>query len=78
MQRAQSTATTPIHFQPQATRVLPGHGTGAFEDAVNDAEYLAEDSSLQTVLAIAGNVIGGAVLLAMMLALPYLVSALLG
>lgn len=71
MQRACRTNTTPIHFQSQAARVMPGHGTGAMEAAINDDEYLAEASPLRMALAIAGNVIGGSLLLATVLAIQY-------
>lgn len=77
MQRAQPTETTPIHFRSQATRVLPGHGTGDFERAVNDDDYHGEGSPLHVAFATAGNVFGGSVLLAAMLALPYLIAGLL-
>jgi hypothetical protein len=77
MQRAQSKGTTPIHFQSQATRVLPGHGTGALEAAVNDDEYLAKVAPLQLALEVAGNAIGGALLLASAVSLPYLVAGLM-
>ena len=78
MQRAQPTGTTPIHFQSQATRVIPGHGTGNFAQALNDDDYHAEESPLRTALAIVVNVFGGSLLLAAMIALPYLVSMLRG
>jgi hypothetical protein len=77
MQRAQSKDATPIHFQSQATRILPGHGKGALEPAVNDDEYLAEATPLQVALEVAGNVIGGALLFALAVSLPHLIAGLL-
>ena len=77
MQRARTRETTPIHFQSQATRVLPGHGGGDLEPAVNDDDYHGEESPLFVALAMAGNVFGGSVLLASLLALPYLIAGFL-
>jgi hypothetical protein len=77
MQRAQPRDTTPIHFQSQATRLLPGHSTGDLEQAVNDDDYHGEESPLYLALAMVGNVFGGSVLLAAMLALPYLIAGFL-
>lgn len=78
MQQAQPRHATPIHFQSQATRLLPGHGTGLQEQAVNDDDYHAEgESPLRTVLAVTANVLGGAVLFAAMFYLPHLAAAIL-
>lgn len=77
MQRARTGATTPIHFQSQATRVLPGNGAGDLEQAVNDDDYHGEEPPLYLALATVGNVFGGSVLLASLLALPYLIAGFL-
>lgn len=63
--------------QAQATRVLPGHGTGAQDQASNDDVYHDENSPLRMVLSVLGNVIGGGLLLYGMFALPHLVGGLL-
>ena len=74
MQRAQTREATPIHFHSQATRILPGHGTGLSAEAVNDSGYVEEDSGLRLVVSVLGNVLGGALLLASMFVLPQLVA----
>ena len=77
MQRAvlQQTIVTPIHSQ--ATRMIPGHGTGLDHQASNDESYLEESSLWRWLLALLGNVIGGSVLLSTMFVLPHLVSKFL-
>lgn len=78
MQQAQTRETTPIHFESQASRVLPRHGAGALEQAVNDDDYRAEgESQLRLALEVAANVLGGTALLASMYYLPHLVAAIL-
>lgn len=75
MQRALS--TTPIHFQTQATRTLPGHGTGLSAKAVNDGEFHDEPSRLRMVCAVLANVFGGALMLVSMFVLPHIVAGFL-
>lgn len=74
MQRAVFRVTTPIHFQSQATRVLPGHGTGLSAEAVNDDDFHEQPSSLRMVFSVLGNVLGGVLLLASMFVLPHVVA----
>jgi len=77
MQRAifQPTSITPL--QIQATRVLPGHGTGAEEQAVNDEVYDDKNTLAREVFAVLINVVGGALLLSGMLFLPYVIAGIL-
>ena len=77
MRRAVFQQITPIQFQSQATRVLPGHGTGAQERAVNDDDYHAETAPIRVIFAVLGNVVGGALLLACMFVLPQIVAGIL-
>lgn len=74
MQRAISRDTTPIHFHSQATRILPGHGTGLSAEAVNDNDYQERPSSLRMAITVLANVLGGGVLLASLFVLPQLVA----
>ena len=78
MQRAlfQQAGITKIHTQ--ASRELPGHGTGAQEQAINDDVYHDKNTMLWMVFSVLGNVIGGALLLSCMFFLPHLVAGLLG
>ena len=70
-----------IQIQSQATRVLPGHGTGVLGQAVNDDVYDDVDddevSPVRLVFAVLGNMIGGALLLSGMFVLPHVVAGLL-
>ena len=75
MQHAQE--AIPIHFQSQATRLLPGHGTGLFTRAVNDDDFDEQPSSLQMVFSVLANVLGGALLLASLFVLPHVVASYL-
>ncbi len=77
MQRATYQQTTITPFQTQATRVLPGHGTGADGQAVNDDIYDDKNALLREVLSILVNVVGGALLLSGMLFLPHVVAGIL-
>jgi hypothetical protein len=77
MQRAVFRETTPIYFQSQATRLLPGHGTGLFDGAVNDDDFHEQSSSLRLVFRVLANVLGGALLLASMFVLPHVVAGFL-
>ena len=74
MQRAISRDTTPIHFHSQATRILPGHGTGLSTQAVNDDDFHEHPSSLRMVFSVLMNVLGGALLLASMFVLPHIMA----
>jgi len=69
--------TIPIHFQSQATRVLPGHGTGLLRQAVNDDEYCEGQAPIRMFFAVLANVIGGALLLWGMLFFPHLLAGIL-
>lgn len=62
----------------QASRVLPGHGTGAHEQAINDDVYHDENSPVRMVFAVLGNVIGGVLLLSGMFVLPHFMAGFLG
>ena len=64
--------------QSQASRVLPGHGTGVQEQAINDDVYHDESSPVRMVFSVLGNVIGGVLLLSGMFVLPHLVAGILG
>ena len=63
--------------QLQANRLLPGHGTGIEEQAVNDDIYHDEESALRFAFSVIGNVIAGALLLSVMFILPHVVAAIL-
>ena len=77
MQRAvlQQAITNPIHSQ--ASRLMPGHGTGIEHQASNDETYCDQDTSLRWVLSLVGNVIGGSILLSAMFVLPHVISRIL-
>ena len=71
MQRAIFQPATITQIQTQATRVLPGHGTGMEDQAIN-AEVCGDENSLpRVVLSVLANVVGGALLLFAMLILPH-------
>lgn len=63
--------------QSQANRLLPGHGTGIEEQAVNDDVYHDEQSPLRFMFSVLGNVIAGTLLLSIMFILPHFVAALI-
>ena len=63
--------------QTQASRVLPGHGTGVQEQAVNDDSYDDENSLLRVVFSVLANVVGGVLLLTGMFFLPFVVAGIL-
>ena len=67
-----------IQIQSQATRVLPGHGTGAQGPATNDDVYENEKSVLRMVFSVLGNVIGGLLLLSWLFVLPHVLAGFLG
>jgi len=79
MQRAVYQQMTFAGFQTQATRVVPGHGTGLEEQAVNDESFRddtsqKEDSLLMLVMSVLANVVGGSLLLSGMFFLPHLIA----
>ena len=69
-------------IQSQASRVLPGNGTGVHGQAVNDDVYddVYDDgiSPLRLVFAVLGNMIGGTLLLSGMFVLPHVLAGFLG
>ena len=65
-------------IQSQASRVLPGHGTGVRGQAVNDDVYDDEMSPVRMVFAVLGNMIGGTLLLSGMFVLPHVLAGFLG
>ena len=77
MQRAVFQQATITQFQTQATRVLPGHGTGVVDRAVNDDNYHDENSPVHMVLSVLANVVGGSLLLSGMFYLPHVIAKLL-
>jgi len=64
-------------FHSQANRVLPGHGTGVQEPAINDEFYDNKNSMLWLVISVLGNVIGGTLLLSSMFVLPHVLAGIL-
>ena len=77
MQRAIFQTTTITPFQTQATRVLPGHGTGAGDEAINDDVYHDKNSLLKEIFSVLANVVGGALLLSAMFILPHVIAGML-
>jgi len=78
MQRVLFQQTGVIQIQSQATRVLPGHGTGVHGDAINDDVYDDGVSPVRLMFAVLGNMIGGTLLLSGMFVLPHVLAGLLG
>ena len=78
MQRVLFQQTGVTQIQSQASRVLPGHGTGVQGRAVNDDVYDEGVSPVRLVFAVLGNMIGGALLLSGMFVLPHVLAGLLG
>jgi hypothetical protein len=76
MQRANFQAAVITQFQTQATRVLPGHGTGIEEQAINDDSYIDDHSPLRLAFSVLANVVGGTLLFFGMLMLPHIVMSL--
>lgn len=64
--------------QSQAIRVMPGHGTGKPDDAINDDVYHDETSPLRQVFYVLGNVIGGVLLLSALFVLPHVLAGFVG
>jgi hypothetical protein len=77
MTRAQIQAPAPRHIHAQATRVLPGHGTGVLGNAFNDARYWSFIAAVRRVLSLLANVIGGGLVILGMFLLPQLLASLL-
>ncbi len=71
----QQATITPTHLQ--ANHVTPGHGTGIDDVACNDEIYQEESSSATMLLSVMANLVGGAVFLSGMFALPHLIGFLL-
>jgi len=65
-------------FQSQASRMLPGHGTGELAPAINDESYDVKSSVLWLVISVLGNVIGGTLLLSGLFVLPHFLAGILG
>ena len=65
-------------FHSQASRVLPDHGTGVQEPAINDEFYDEKNSVLWLVISVLGNVIGGMLLLLCTFVLPHVLAGILG
>jgi len=64
-------------IQPQATRVMPGHGTGAQHTVVNDAHYWTCTGVAKQVVAVLVNAIGGGLMILGMFFLPQVIGTLL-
>ena len=82
MQRAVLQQATFTGFQTQATRFVPGHGTGLESQAVNDDSFREDpcqngSSLLMLVVSVLANVIGGSFLLGGMFFLPHLIASIL-
>ena len=77
MQRAVFQQATITQIQSQATRVLPGHGTGLDDLSVNDEFFNDENSLLRLVFSVLANVVGGTLLLSGMYFLPHVIGRLL-
>ena len=78
MQRVLFHQTGIAQPQSQASRVLPGHGTGVHGQAVNDDVYDDGISPVRMVFAVLGNMIGGTLLLSGMFVLPHVLAGFLG
>lgn len=77
MNRAQVQSSPPRHLHAQATRVVPGHGTGVLGNAFNDARYWSFVAAVRRTLSLLANVIGGGLVILAMLLLPQLLASLL-
>ena len=66
-----------VQIQSRATRVLPVHGAGAQQPAINDDVYENENSVLDVVFSVLGNVIGGGLLLSGLFVLPHVLAVIL-
>ncbi len=77
MTKAQIQPLAPRHLHAQATRVVPGHGTGVLGNAFNDARYWSFIAAVRQTLSLLANVIGGGLVILAMLLLPQLLASLL-
>ena len=77
MQRVLFQQVEVTQIRSQASRVLPGHGTGIGEQAINDDIYHDEDSGFRLVFSVLGNVIVGTLLLSTVFILPHIVAGIL-
>jgi len=77
MQWAISSQTAFSRVHSQATRVPPRRATGVEDKAVNDAGSHRENSLWRMMVCVLANVIGGAVLLTGMYALPHILAKIL-
>jgi len=77
MQWALSSQTACTQIHAQATRVLPKQDAGRDNEASNDDCYDDKKPLLRMVLAVLANVVGGAVLLSCMYALPHIIAKIL-
>lgn len=87
MQKAVLQQATFTGFQTQATPVMPGHGTGFENQAVNDDSFRDDSirdepcqkksSPLMLVVSVLANTIGGSLLLSGMFFLPHLIAGIL-
>ena len=77
MQRANFQQANITQIQDELKLVLPGHGSGVDDEAINDEVYVKEDSPIKLVLSVFANVVGGALLLSGMFILPQLIGELL-
>lgn len=77
MQRVIYRQAIDVKFHSQATRMVPGHGTGVEYPASNDETYLQKEPVFKMILSVLMNVIGGTLLLAAMFSLPIMLAAIL-
>ena len=77
MQQAIFQQATVTQIQTQASRVLPGHGTGLEKQAANDESSQGESSLLRLVFSVLANVVGGTILLSIMFVLPHIVARIM-
>ena len=77
MQPALFQQATNLQIEPRANRVLPGHGTGVEDLAVNSEIYHDENSRLRLLFSVLGHVIGGTILLFGLFVLPHVIARIL-
>jgi hypothetical protein len=66
-----------MQVQSQANRLLPSHGAGVQEPAVNDDLFDDENNIFWLVFSVLGNVIGGTIFLYILFLLPHVVARLI-
>ena len=71
----QQATITPIHLQENL--VTHGHGTGIEGEACNDETFSQDHTRVTFLLSVLANLVGGAVLLTSLFALPHLIGILL-